>query len=162
MKKVGLILLSFLGICSFIFYDLFLDWGSHAPKVHLFFEFLVGLASLAWLLFFLKKYLLLLRLHALSAEEVKEWKQRASQLSEGLTHSIDVQFNTWGLTETEKEIALLLVKGLATKEIATIRDCSERTVRQHAQAIYSKSNLAGRAELAAYFIEDLLISPEIK
>lgn len=162
MKKVGLILLSFLGICSFIFYDLFLDWGAQAPKVHLFFEFLVGLASLAWLLFFLKKYLLLLKVHALSTKEAKEWKERASQLSEGLTHSIDTQFDAWGLTEVEKEVALLLVKGLATKEIATVRECSERTVRQHAQAIYSKSKLSGRAELAAYFIEDLLISPQIK
>ncbi|MFM6928304.1 MAG: helix-turn-helix transcriptional regulator [Bdellovibrio sp.] len=162
MKKVGLILLSFLGICSFIFYDLYLDWGAQAPKVHLFFEFLVGLASLAWLLFFLRKYVLLLKVQALSAEETKEWKERASQLSEGLTYSIDAQFDTWGLTETEKEIALLLVKGLATKEIASVRDCSERTVRQHAQAVYSKSKLAGRAELAAFFIEDLLVSPQIK
>ncbi len=34
---------------------------------------------------------------------------------------------------------------------------SERTVRQHAIAVYSKSGLAGRAELAAFFLEDLLL-----
>jgi hypothetical protein len=30
-------------------------------------------------------------------------------------------------------------------------------VRQHAVAVYRKSGLAGRAELAAFFLEDLLL-----
>jgi len=34
---------------------------------------------------------------------------------------------------------------------------SERTVRQHAVAVYRKSGLAGRAELSAFFLEDLLL-----
>ena len=35
---------------------------------------------------------------------------------------------------------------------------TERTVRDQAGAIYRKSGLAGRAELSAYFLEDLLPS----
>jgi hypothetical protein len=31
------------------------------------------------------------------------------------------------------------------------------TVRQHAVAVYRKSGLAGRAELSAFFLEDLLL-----
>jgi hypothetical protein len=50
----------------------------------------------------------------------------------------------------------LVLKGLSHKDIAERCGRSERTVRQHAVAVYRKSGLAGRAELAAYFMEDLL------
>ncbi|PIQ63077.1 MAG: hypothetical protein COV99_04685 [Bacteroidetes bacterium CG12_big_fil_rev_8_21_14_0_65_60_17] len=69
---------------------------------------------------------------------------------------MDGQFDMWHLTPTEKEIALFLVKGFSTKEIAHLTDRSERTVRQHAIAVYGKAGLGGRAQLAAFFLEDLL------
>ncbi len=74
----------------------------------------------------------------------------------GLSDAIDQQFISWGLTASEQEIARLLLKGLSHKEIATVRQASEATVRQQATAVYKKANLAGRAELAAFFLEDLL------
>jgi DNA-binding NarL/FixJ family response regulator len=54
-------------------------------------------------------------------------------------------------------VALLLLKGLAHKEIADARETSERTVRQQSLAIYRKAGLSGRAELSAFFLEDLLL-----
>jgi hypothetical protein len=39
----------------------------------------------------------------------------------------------------------------------TVLDRSERTVRRHAVSVYRKSGLAGRAELLAFFLEDLLL-----
>ena len=53
-------------------------------------------------------------------------------------------------------MALLLLKGLSHKEVATVRAVSERTVREQARAVYSKSGLTGRAALSAFFLEDLL------
>ena len=50
-----------------------------------------------------------------------------------------------------------MLKGLSFKEIAPVRGTSERTVRQQALAVYAKAGLAGRAELAAFFLEDLLV-----
>jgi hypothetical protein len=38
-----------------------------------------------------------------------------------------------------------------------LRSRGERTVRQQALAVYRKSKLSGRASLAAYFLEDLLL-----
>ncbi len=70
---------------------------------------------------------------------------------------IDRQLTKWGLTASEKEIALLLLKGLSLKEIASIRETSERTVRTQSLAIYQKAGINGRAELAAFFLEDLLV-----
>jgi DNA-binding CsgD family transcriptional regulator len=62
----------------------------------------------------------------------------------------------WQLSAAEREVALLLLKGLSTKEIATVRATSERTAREQARAVYAKAGLAGRAALSAYFLEDLL------
>ena len=73
----------------------------------------------------------------------------------------DERFTAWGLTPAEREVALLLLKGRSHKQIAFATGRSERTVRQHAVAVYQKSSLSGRAELAAFFLEDILL-PEIR
>lgn len=75
---------------------------------------------------------------------------------QGRMQHIQEDFEKWGLSPAEKEIALLLLKGLRLQEIADIRATSERTVRQQAQSIYRKSGLDSRTDLAAYFIEDFI------
>jgi hypothetical protein len=50
----------------------------------------------------------------------------------------------------------LLLKGLTHKEIAEARSTTETTIRQQALALYRKSGLRSRAELSAFFLEDLL------
>ncbi|MBK7949298.1 MAG: LuxR family transcriptional regulator [Deltaproteobacteria bacterium] len=89
--------------------------------------------------------------------ERDRWRDEANRLLAGLGAAIEAQFERWGLTPAEKEVALLLLKGLGHKEAAVVLARSERTVRQHAIAVYRKSGLAGRAELAAFFLEDLLL-----
>lgn len=85
------------------------------------------------------------------------WRASAESALAGLGRAIDERFQAWGLTPTEREIALLLLKGKSHKEIAYATGRSERTVRQHAVAVYDKSGLGGRAELAAFFLEDLML-----
>jgi DNA-binding CsgD family transcriptional regulator len=85
------------------------------------------------------------------------WRARAEKFLSGLGEEIDRQFREWGLTPVERETALLLLKGYGHKEIAALSDKSERTVRQHSVAVYRKSGLSGRAQLSAYFLEDLLL-----
>jgi len=80
----------------------------------------------------------------------------AENLLRGLGDQIDRQFAAWGLTAAEREVALLMLKGLRHKEIASVRATSERTVRQQALTIYKKAGLDGRTDLAAFFLEDLL------
>jgi DNA-binding CsgD family transcriptional regulator len=86
----------------------------------------------------------------------QRWRSESRALLEGLGEAINAQFTRWNLTEAEREVALLLLKGLSTKEIAAVRTGSERTVREHARAIYAKAGLTGRAALSAFFLEDLL------
>jgi DNA-binding CsgD family transcriptional regulator len=85
------------------------------------------------------------------------WRGRAEKFLLGLGEEIDRQLRKWGLTPAERETALLLLKGYGHKEIAALQEKSERTVRQHAVAIYRKSGLSGRTGLSAYFLEDLLL-----
>ena len=94
------------------------------------------------------------------AIERDRWRERAEELLRGLGRAIDDQLEAWELTPAEKETALLLLKGFSHKEAARISGRSERTVRQHAVQVYRKSGLGGRAELSAFFLEDLLLPPE--
>lgn len=91
-----------------------------------------------------------------SQEDATRWRHDAAALIAGLSAAIDAQLARWQLSPAEKEIALLLLKGLSHKEIAEIRSVSETTVRQQARSLYRKAGLSGRNDLAAFFLEDLL------
>lgn len=85
------------------------------------------------------------------------WRQSAESALEGLGRAMDAQFDAWQLTPAEREVALLVLKGRSHKQIARLTQRSERTVRQHAASVYEKAGLAGRAELAAFFLEDVML-----
>jgi DNA-binding CsgD family transcriptional regulator len=93
---------------------------------------------------------------ARSQKDAERWRGEARDLIQGLSAAIDRQLGAWALSPAEKEIALLLLKGLSHKEIAELRNVSEATVRQQSRALYKKAGLGGRADLAAFFLEDLL------
>ena len=104
-----------------------------------------------------QEQLTLLRDIEVARSEGAQWRTDMRELLKGLSSAIDAQFERWQLTAAEREVALLLLKGLSHKEIAVLRDTSERTIRQQAQSIYGKSNLSGRAALSAFFLEDMLL-----
>ena len=85
------------------------------------------------------------------------WRTSAQKTLDGLGEAIDRQFESWALTPAEREVALLVLKGHSHKRIARVTGRSEHTVRQHAGAAYQKAGLHGRAELAAFFLEDLML-----
>jgi DNA-binding CsgD family transcriptional regulator len=89
--------------------------------------------------------------------EAQRWSREARDVLKGLGAAIDRQFDQWGLTPAERAVALLQLKGLRHRQIAELRATSERTVRQQALAIYRKAGLSGRTDLAAFFLEDLLL-----
>ena len=62
----------------------------------------------------------------------------------------------WGLTAAERDVAIFLLKGLSTAEIATLRETSQGTVKAQTNAIYRKSGVNGRAQLLSLFIDDLM------
>jgi len=157
-------------IAIFTFADLIEDRMDGAPWSHVLGELAVVIVAtvLASTLYRRSHIPLLQRSRLLEREltqaqvNVTHWQEEAQQLSAGLSTAIFRQLDEWNLSEAEKDIALLLLKGLSHKEIAIARKTSEQTVRQQAASLYQKSNLAGRSELAAFFLEDLLVRPQPK
>jgi DNA-binding CsgD family transcriptional regulator len=69
---------------------------------------------------------------------------------------LEESFAAWGLTPSERDVALLAIKGLSTGEIAGLRETREGTVRAQCTAVYRKAGVEGRAQLVSHFIEDLM------
>ena len=94
---------------------------------------------------------------AAAMREAQRFRGEAQDALRGLGEAIDHQFARWKLTPAEREVGLLLLKGLSHKEAAAARATSETTIRQQALAIYRKAGLRNRSDLSAFFLEDLLL-----
>lgn len=88
--------------------------------------------------------------------EGEGWRSKVQSHLEGIGAAIDDQFKAWDLTEAERDVGLLILKGLSHKENAILRATNDATVHQQARSIYHKSGLSGKAAFSAYFLEDLL------
>ena len=152
-----------IGIIIFISYDIWSDYRTGSSLSHLAVETIIVLLAAFGAVFvltqnsFLREEVRMTQSQLAQLKvEANQWKSKNQALIEGLSLAIDKLLQEWGLTPAEKEVALLLLKGLSFKEIGHIRESSEKTVRHQAEKIYEKSNLGGRAELSAFFLEDLL------
>jgi DNA-binding CsgD family transcriptional regulator len=92
----------------------------------------------------------------LTRTHLDEVEEKVKQASRQYAAVIQEQFTHWELSNSEKEVAMLLLKGLSFEEIAQLRATKEKTVRQQATSIYRKSGLDGRYAFAAWFFEDFL------
>lgn len=137
-------------IVLFVAADLFNDFDEGVKSTHLALELIIALGAAAG-------FFVLMKDSFRKSREVERWKLESQKYIQGLSKAIDAQLVRWSLSSSEKEVALLLLKGLSLKEIAVLRNTAEKTVRAQSVSIYSKSGLAGRSELAAYFLEDLLV-----
>lgn len=75
--------------------------------------------------------------------------------SGALMELVHEKFGEWNLTKAERDVALFLIKGMSTAEIAQLRNTSEGTVKAQTNAIYKKAEVSGRAQLLSQFLEDL-------
>ncbi len=146
--------------------DIFFDIQEGIPVSHIWHEvvmFGIAFGALIWQIRVIMKkndHIESLNTELLDTKQsYQEWKAKTHASAQEIRHLIDKQFLIWHLSHSEKDVALLLIKGLSMKEIAEIRNTQEKTVRQQATTIYKKSELSGRQELAAFFLEDILSAP---
>lgn len=138
------------GAMLFFAYDILVDLMTGVDGIwHVVVEFAVFVAIVAVLA------RELLHVRQLSRDIAME-KSKTARLAGEMLSVINEQFQSWGLSSSEAEVALLLIKGLSMKEIAEVREVKDKTVRTQAASIYAKTGHAGRHELAACFIEDLM------
>lgn len=109
-----------------------------------------------------REQLALLEELSIARNEGAGWRKRAQAHVAGLGSEIDREFARWRLTDAEREVGLMLLKGLSHKEIASLRGTAEATARQQARVIYQKSRLPGKTAFSAYFLEDLLPAERLR
>jgi DNA-binding CsgD family transcriptional regulator len=140
----------------FFINDLYIDVVIEGkPLSHLILEGGVFCSIVLVLMFEIGRVFKLSRRISASDSQISQFKMHLSDLING-------EFKKWGLTETEQEIALMLIKGMSMQEIGDARGIKEKSVRHRATGIYAKANVANRYELTSYFIEDLMTPTIVK
>jgi DNA-binding CsgD family transcriptional regulator len=138
-------------------WDLYIDFGEGVGWLHISVELVIFVLAIAGTIMMWRQLDRTRSDLASALVEAEHWKQESHELIQGLGVAIEHQFERWDLTKAESEVGLLLLKGYGHKEIAAIRNTSERTVREQSRGLYRKSGLPGRSGLSAFFLEDLLL-----
>ena len=118
-------------------------------RFHLPIEAVATLALLAAVVFETRYVVRLLRR--------KDDLERSLAVARGAVHDvIEAHFEAWGLSPSERDVAMFLVKGLNTAEIAEMRASAEGTIKAHLNAIYRKSGTRSRADMLSVLIDSLM------
>ena len=150
-------------VAVLVSFDIFTDSREGVVLWHVLVEGVIGTVALIGVFYLLRGTVTLK--HQLEQEienfaalkkEADAWRSESRKYIEGLALAIDQQLSKWNLTAAEKEVAFLLLKGLSLKEIADVRQTTEKTARVQSTAVYAKAGISGRSELSAFFLEDLL------
>ena len=68
---------------------------------------------------------------------------------------IESHLDQWKLTDSERDVARLLIKGMNISDIAAARQSGIGTVKVHLNAIYRKSGVHNRGELMSLLFDSL-------
>ena len=146
----GLILLQ--AMCALFFIgDVIEDFreDGHLDNPHLLLEAVAAVALVAGVVF------LMIELRGLLSRMSD--MQTGLDIAQGhLADIIETFFDEWGLTKAERDVGIMILKGLDNDSIAQVRKTAAGTVRAQATSIYSKSGTDGRAQFISLLIEELL------
>ena len=146
----GLILLQ--AICALFFIgDVIEDFreDGHLDNPHLLLESVAAIALVGGVIF------LMIELRGLLSR-VSDM-QIGLDIAQGhLADIIETFFDEWGLTSAERDVAIMILKGLDNDSIAQVRKTAAGTVRAQATSIYYKSGTDGRAQFISLLIEEFL------
>lgn len=163
MNRDKIIALLLVLIIIFKLGDLYVDFANQVETHHLIQEIILIILSSAIFVFLVNDIKQRSKQAQLLVQQLKVSRAHSDNLSKKVIETkaqffdgIAEQFELWKLTKTEKEVALLLVKGLSNYEIAEVRGKSEKTICHQASAVYKKAKVTGRHELAALFFEELI------
>lgn len=95
--------------------------------------------------------------------EIRKILRRSSRVEDQLKAAsgafaevLDEHFTTWKLTRSERDVAMLAIKGLGIAEIAEIRATKDGTIKAQLNAIYKKADVSGRPQFISLFVEELM------
>lgn len=90
------------------------------------------------------------------AQDRRRAEEKLRRASGAFMDLLEERFGNWGLTASERDVALFAIKGMSTAEIAALRKTAEGTVKAQTNAIYRKAGVSGRPQLLSLFIDDLM------
>jgi len=137
---------------SFFIGDVFADVRAEGIGRHILYE---GCATFALFLGVLFGVLELRRMFWIAAHAENSLKIASDAFGE----MIEESFDAWRLSPSEREVALLTLKGFDAPEIASLRRTAQGTVRAQLASIYSKSGMTNRGQLVSSFIDALISIP---
>ncbi|HFB66140.1 MAG TPA: LuxR family transcriptional regulator [Aeromonadales bacterium] len=143
--------------------DVFNDVQLKVPSEHIMEEVIIILLSFSGALYLIfdmrtktRHLKRLVQQISQKENEIENMTLQMKQARERYSQAVKEQFSLWALSKSEQEVAWLLLKGYSFKEIAMLRATHEKTVRQQASSIYTKSGVDGRHSFSAWFMEDFL------
>ncbi|WPZ37026.1 LuxR C-terminal-related transcriptional regulator [Thalassobaculum sp. OXR-137] len=118
-------------------------------SVHLLFETLavLGLGYGAWLL---RGYVALLRRQSAASA------QTIASLRGSFELVLVQKFDDWKLTAAERDVTLLIIKGLSVAEIAQARQTAPGTVKAQSSSIFRKIGVSSRTDLMSHVLEEFI------
>lgn len=150
MSLAALILMQ--ALCAMFFigdviYDL--SQGDHLDDLHMILEMVAAVALSGGVIYLMRELRDLTNRMAAAEMGIRAARGDMANL-------IDTFFDQWQLTPSEREIALLVLKGIDNDSIAKMRGTAPGTVRAQCTRVYAKAQVDGRAQLLSIFMEELL------
>lgn len=86
----------------------------------------------------------------------RDLQGRVETAALGFEALVDAEFAAWELSPTEREVALLVIKGFSNPEIAGIMGKSEGTVKTQSNAIFRKAGVNSRVQLVGLIVDRMI------
>ena len=117
--------------------------------VHLIFE-MCAVIGLGYAAMTLRAYLRLLQAHAARSRETIQ------MLRGNFDEVLRDKFEAWGLTTAERDVTLLIIRGLSVAEIAAARNTAQGTIKAQSTSIFRKIGVGSKVELMSTIIDEFL------
>lgn len=117
--------------------------------VHLIFEILAVL-GLGYAVMTLRKYLRLLHVEAETSRDT------IHMLRGNFDEVLGDKFKEWSLTTAERDVTLLIIRGLSIADIATARNTAHGTIKAQSTSIFRKIGVGSKTQLMSVIIDEFL------
>ncbi|MFB9150487.1 helix-turn-helix transcriptional regulator [Roseovarius ramblicola] len=116
---------------------------------HLIFEML-AVAGLGYAVFTLRVYLVLLQ------RETERTRETIHMMRGNFDEVLRGKFEEWGLTAAERDVTLLIIKGLSVADLAAARNTAPGTIKAQSTSVFRKIGVRSKAELMSTIIDEFL------
>ena len=142
----------------FFFQDVVHDLKEHwqadiayttSDLVHLIFEMIAVLALVIAIIEMMGN------MRRLRSDKLRQANQ-LKYLHEDFDELVHKKFTAWDLTPAERDVALMMLRGLTIEQISDLRNVSKGTVKVQSHKIMQKADVASRVELMSLFLDEFM------